>query len=430
MLEFGGDAKEGATLYNTDSKFLPETPVGPLHFATSETMAKLLLDNGVDVDDSPGQWGTPLHAAAERGDIAVAKFLLKNGADVDFPNGHAAVPLHIAADQGHLDMATLLLDHGADVNFRETADEWDGNYYGTPLHLALLNNGDTGFPVAKLLLERGADPERTDNASATPLHIAAAKCSRSTTKLLLDHGAPVDVWAICGRNPLFGAVDQPDPDVTKLLLDHGALVNIPDKFGITPLFMAVEHADSDIAKLLLEHGARVSAEHGQKDFESPLHQAVVLGVVATMELFISHGAQVNEQNRSGMTCLRLVRNHPDPAMTKLLLDHGALVDMQDNSGSTALHDVVRKGYLATADLLLLSQGVLIKAEDDSGQTSYQLDWRREDLVRAKLLIDHGASLNILDTEGKSALDYAADNEERFVPSLFVGQDSGCGDQPK
>ena len=313
LLEFGADAKEGATLYNTDSKFLPRTPVEPLHFATSETIAKLLLDGGADVDDSPGQWGTPLHAAAERGDTAVVKFLLKNGADVDFQNFHAAVPLYIAAYQGHLDMATLLLDHGADINLCETADGFDGSYYGTPLHLALLNSGDTGFPMAKLLLERGADPEKTDNASATPLHIAAAKCSRSTTKLLLDHGAPVEVWDITGSSPLFRAVEQLDLDITKLLLDHGALVNILNGSGITPLFMAVEHEDLDIAKLLLKHGARVSAEHGEKDFENPLHQAVVLGLVATVELLISHGAQVNEQNRSGMTCLHLARNYPDPA---------------------------------------------------------------------------------------------------------------------
>ncbi|OAF56459.1 hypothetical protein VC83_06726 [Pseudogymnoascus destructans] len=98
-----------------------------------------------------------------------------------------------------------------------------------------------------------------------------------------------------------------------------------------------------MAKLLLDHGALVGAHYGEDGFRSLLHHAAVFGVVATVELLMSHGAEVNEQDERGQACLHLVLNHLDPGMMKLLLGHGALVDLQDNSGSTALHAVVEKG---------------------------------------------------------------------------------------
>ncbi|KFZ03528.1 hypothetical protein V502_10868 [Pseudogymnoascus sp. VKM F-4520 (FW-2644)] len=117
LLEFGASAVKGKHIFHSESQFLFRWSVGPLHFARNETMARLLLDNGADIEDSPRQWGTPLHAAAADDNLPLAKFLLENGANVNHSNHRGASPLHVAAEQGHLDLANLLLDHGADVDF-------------------------------------------------------------------------------------------------------------------------------------------------------------------------------------------------------------------------------------------------------------------------------------------------------------------------
>jgi len=67
-----------------------------------------------------------------------------------------ATLLHVAAEFGDAEGAMLLLDRGADVNARATVDS-AGVGGQTPIFHAVSQNGDWGFKVAQLLLERGAD---------------------------------------------------------------------------------------------------------------------------------------------------------------------------------------------------------------------------------------------------------------------------------
>lgn len=67
-----------------------------------------------------------------------------------------ATLLHVAAEYGNVDAAKILLDHGADVNARAVTDE-AGIGGQTPIFHAVTQPYDWGLPVARLLLDRGAD---------------------------------------------------------------------------------------------------------------------------------------------------------------------------------------------------------------------------------------------------------------------------------
>lgn len=67
-----------------------------------------------------------------------------------------ATLLHVAAEYGNLEAARLLLDRGAQVDAKATEDE-NGVGGQTPIFHAATQFNDWGFPVAQLLVERGAD---------------------------------------------------------------------------------------------------------------------------------------------------------------------------------------------------------------------------------------------------------------------------------
>ena len=59
---------------------------------------------------------TALHFAAIYGHVDVAKVLIQNGADVNAVDVQKCTALHRGAQKGHVDVAKVLLENGADVN--------------------------------------------------------------------------------------------------------------------------------------------------------------------------------------------------------------------------------------------------------------------------------------------------------------------------
>lgn len=96
-----------------------------------------------------GTNATPLHAAAQYGQVEACRVLLEAGADPNATGGYDdSTPLHSAAWHNQSETAGVLLDHGADI------DRPSGpRHRNTPLGWAIVS-GSSG--VVKLLLDRGA----------------------------------------------------------------------------------------------------------------------------------------------------------------------------------------------------------------------------------------------------------------------------------
>ena len=110
-------------------------------------------------------------------------------------------PLIEAARTGSLDTIRSLLDSGADINLPgPTGDGWDA----TPLQHAILARQAGAL---RLLLERGADPNRVGSPNApAPLLLAAGDTDPTFVNLLLAHGADPAVEGADGVTPLSRAV--------------------------------------------------------------------------------------------------------------------------------------------------------------------------------------------------------------------------------
>ena len=94
------------------------------------SVKRLLSIRNINVnvkDDWRGS--TPLHLAAYNGHIEIARLLLQNGAEVNAKSNYGRTPLHCSAYRGHVDILHLLVENGADL------EEQDNDGY-RPLHRA------------------------------------------------------------------------------------------------------------------------------------------------------------------------------------------------------------------------------------------------------------------------------------------------------
>jgi ankyrin repeat protein len=88
----------------------------PLHTNENYFRLKYLIERGADLTVQDHKGNTPLHAAVERGDIAVVKLILDQGANINARNKIDQVPLHIAVSNDHLNVVQLLLNKKADFS--------------------------------------------------------------------------------------------------------------------------------------------------------------------------------------------------------------------------------------------------------------------------------------------------------------------------
>ncbi|XP_058678455.1 ankyrin repeat and SOCS box protein 11 isoform X2 [Ammospiza nelsoni] len=139
--------------------------------------AKVLLENGAQVNAATIDGVTPLFNACCGGSAACVSMLLEFGAKAQL-GSHLPSPIHEAAKRGHRECMETLLAHGVDI------DQEDPQH-GSPLYMACTYQRTE---CVKKLLELGANVnvgKRLD----TPLHAAARKSSVEIVVLLIDYGA-------------------------------------------------------------------------------------------------------------------------------------------------------------------------------------------------------------------------------------------------
>ena len=119
--------------------------------------------------------------AVNKGNLEVAKLLLENGADVDARDNLGDTICINVAGKGNLEVIKLLLENGADVNAK-------GMFSPTPLMNAVR---EENLEVIKLLLKKGADVNVKHGFSnqITALDIARKKGNEKIINLLINAGA-------------------------------------------------------------------------------------------------------------------------------------------------------------------------------------------------------------------------------------------------
>lgn len=133
--------------------------------------------NVVNYRDDRGEAG--LHLVVGQRDLTWLRFLLGKGADANIANRAGDTPLILASRIGFAEGADLLLSRGAEVDRANRRGE-------TALIIAVQQRN---LPLVRLLAERGANSNKTDNATGRSARDYAKMDSRGPEMLRLMDAA-------------------------------------------------------------------------------------------------------------------------------------------------------------------------------------------------------------------------------------------------
>lgn len=214
----------------------------------SERLVKILVDLLPDsVNETDDFQISPLHFAAETGNMEIIKILVNANANIDALDRFGYSPFQRAVFSGHKLAAEFLFSTMRD-SLKNTTDEFPSN----------------------------------DNSGLEILHQAATVGYEDGVKWLLVHGktSPYERSSAYWDTPLHRAVTYGHTGVVKILLQYVDVGKLQeDGLGSSPLHLAAKHGRDDIVDLLLSSGKCVVSARDSVGF-SPLHWAAAGGYLS------------------------------------------------------------------------------------------------------------------------------------------------------
>jgi len=256
------------------------------------------------------------------------------------------------------------------------------------LNGVLFNASENGCDeLAKVLLKDGASLQARDREANTPLSRAARAGHASLVQLYAADGGELDERNLKGSTPLFLAVENNRTAIVELLLTLGAKPDVPGRSQLTPLAAAAYNGNAKIVDILVSKGADPNTADATG--KTPILYAAARGFQPIVERLLKAGVDINQRYGNNLTVLMWAAGHandvPDDdgvALVEYLVEHGAKVGDLDDRGHDALMIASELGHAG--------------------------------IVR--VLLKNGASPQLLDVSGKTAMDFAADDETRLALS--------------
>lgn len=178
--------------------------------------------------------------------------------------------------------------------------------------------------------------------------------------------------------------------LTKLLISEGVNKYITQDDLGRALSTAVNEENTNMMQLLLQAGAGASPDVSGT-YRMSLENAMRQGHLHTLELLEKHGAIINiHPNNEGLLM------PSDEEAVEHLLDRGADINMRDKDGGTALHAAIFGGNEGIFKLLLERGADVNAVQEDSGTPLHQVCSITKDHTTRwiKMLLARGADPNV------------------------------------
>ncbi|OAP58336.1 hypothetical protein AYL99_07426 [Fonsecaea erecta] len=264
------------------------TPTANLIYILAEqgfaNLAKVLIDDKVNVNARGERYGNALQAACAGGHKQMAQLLIDSGASIDAIGGEHRHALCAAIHHKHESIMELLLGTGI-LPPVETLEK--------RLFISIARGYVYG---AETLLRAGVSTRCTNNRGESPLYLAAQKNKLAVVDLLIQKGADINAQGGHSGNALQAAIACGHEQVARLLIEKGADVNAQGGYYGNALQAASAGGHEQVARLLIEKGADVNTQGGF--YGDALQAAIARGHEQMARLLIENGANTEKSATS------------------------------------------------------------------------------------------------------------------------------------
>ncbi len=384
-------------------------------FPPSDTFTefeRMAITRGDQAAQKPALGRTALMDASRKGHAEVVAALLGHGADPNAADVRSDTAAHLASRYGHGDVVRLLVEGGADTG----AIGWRSK---SLVELEYERRRD--YPLFVMLLEKGVTTE-----VATDLLFTAIEGGWSDEiDLILEHGADPAFVTPNGVSSVYTALLNRRYSIARRFLELGFDPNTRyfeservRYAGEPVLIEAVETRQHDIMESILSSGM---APREIPMIASPLAEAVQADDPIAVEMLLRYGADPEQgvgwgprsQEVRNLFPTEEVRTSARPASMGIQQLHvgpwaeriSMVRSEEETEFDRALLAAAARGDTAAVQAAL-NAGALIDAKDDSGWSPLIHAFQNEHFDVASLLIETGATLNIVTAAGHPVISFA------------------------
>ncbi|HBL98077.1 TPA: hypothetical protein DDZ86_00340 [Candidatus Dependentiae bacterium] len=376
--------------------------------ATSSFMAK---EKSIKLEESTFSCCSPLFVTKEK---AMVELLLQYNSDPNiFHPGLNYTPFFRALLEAlitkNFDLPNLFLKYGVDltISHRKKKDK------KTPFFQSLVQSKKTEWkPIIDWFATTSKDPDFVDSYGRSLLFWTVQQGLFDTTKILLKRGANPNKKNIFGDTPFSlalksYAIGRPVMPSLLLMLTYGAdLKTLYKKENLIHYFLTYCKDQMQLVRvlsLLIKKGVDPCALNVQG--MTPLQRAALLGAAEAIKILVGKAAVPVDQTSDGVwkvaPPLILALSNNMTSSVETLVSLGADLTKPIGEGSYPIHFVKKSVMLP----LFFKKNVDLNVQDSEGKTPLHYAVINKNQRLAVLLSNAGARRDICDNEGKKPCDY-------------------------
>lgn len=368
--------------------------------------------------------------------------------------------LHFACLNSKLEVLSLLKETLREGEINVINVEDDDTICGTALHMSM--DGQIDPAVVKTLLSWGADPSALDAKGSPILHEVIYRAWEDfvdkfrSEMYMLTHRISIST-----SEDKHTEVDEGSTYFEKVhyLCQSGADINqINTATGLCVLHFWCQNMQWAMADCLnvgisdwcfrfldclLSNGADVNSLSKRGDTPivyiakrsyKPAHHEFISSYRLIVRLLVSKIAFINRRDIHERSLLHISAELSNIVLMKELLTFKCQINAQDMFGLSALHITTHTITLDETDFvqdmikLLVSEGANVNSQDKHGSTPLQHAIHMNNSTAVESLIKLGASTHIVDNCGRTAIDLAIIEGNRYTCQILGIVYSGTGQQ--